>query len=733
MTIPPFQPLQAEPDSARPSWHQQWAFTRKELRETLRDRRTIITLLAMPLLLYPLLGLGVRYLALQQIAAESPEYRIALQGELEAQWFREVLRRGEFPLERDPFQREAYPQSTRHHPPPAVQILVPTEAGVINLQMFVSRGDADLGVMVDFRDSSLADDLPGAHVELIRRNGSLAGLEAADFVVSRLERVRERQLRDWTQASGLQFALPVTQHTLAIEPERETNALLGLLPLVLLLMTVTGGVYPAIDLTAGERERDTLETLMALPVPRYRLLLAKFVAVVTVTLLTGLMNLLAMSITMYAMQLETLLFGAEGLTAWLVFKLCLVLACFATFYATVLLLITCSARSFKEAQAYLIPLLLVSFSPGLVMLQPGWNLNYLTATLPLLNMLLLAREFLEGTAPLLPAMATGISSGLYAACSLLLAARLFGSDAAGTGSPGGWRDLFARPRATRPLPSFSLASLLLVVTFPLYFIASGLLARVEVSSMGLRLILSGLLTLLLFGLFPLFWLGWQRISFRAALSLNWPRLRAWPGALLLGLWTWPWVFEMVVWLNEFQQAGIATEQFAQVEELLIAWRSVPFPLVLLVLAGLPAVCEELFFRGVLRNGLKEHLGPGFSVVFAALAFGLFHVVVAGGAAPVRVVPSTCLGLILGWVAWQSGSILPAMLLHALHNATLLSIARYQQELSGWQLGDLETTHLPAGWLVVSAVCMLLGLLLVRSTQRNPNPGHLPIKELAPMR
>ncbi|MEZ5947758.1 MAG: hypothetical protein R3C12_00660 [Planctomycetaceae bacterium] len=132
-------------------------------------------------------------MALQQIAAESPEYRIALQGELEAQWFREVLRRGEFPLERDPFQREAYPQSTRLDPPPAVQILVPTEAGVINLQMYVSRGDADLGVMVDFRDSSLADDLPGAHVELIRRNGSLAGLEAADFVVSRLE-VRRQQL-----------------------------------------------------------------------------------------------------------------------------------------------------------------------------------------------------------------------------------------------------------------------------------------------------------------------------------------------------------------------------------------------------------------------------------------------------------------------------------------------------------------------------------------------------------
>ncbi len=70
-------------------------------------------------------------------------------------------------------------------------------------------------------------------------------------------------------------------------------------------MTVTGAVYPAIDLTAGERERHTLETLIAAPVSRISILFAKYVAVVTVAVLTATVNVVAMLITMQAVGLES--------------------------------------------------------------------------------------------------------------------------------------------------------------------------------------------------------------------------------------------------------------------------------------------------------------------------------------------------------------------------------------------------------------------------------------------
>ena len=81
--------------------------------------------------------------------------------------------------------------------------------------------------------------------------------------------------------------------------------------MILILMTVTGAVYPAIDLTAGERERGTLEMLMASPVSRLKLLLAKYAAVVVVAVLTALVNLVAMGITLQQLAAQIRLQGLQ--------------------------------------------------------------------------------------------------------------------------------------------------------------------------------------------------------------------------------------------------------------------------------------------------------------------------------------------------------------------------------------------------------------------------------------
>src|SRR5262249_36557919 len=160
---------------------------------------------------------------------------------------------------------------------------------------------------------------------------------------------------------------------------KKTSVLSMIVPLILLLMTITGAVYPAIDLTAGERERGTLEVLMAAPVPRVGLLLAKYVAVLAVALLTALANLGMMTVTILASGLGPLLFGDRGLTPVFVLSMLGLLLLFALFFAGVLLAVTSFARSFKEAQAYLIPLMLVSLAPGVMALLPGLRLSGLLA------------------------------------------------------------------------------------------------------------------------------------------------------------------------------------------------------------------------------------------------------------------------------------------------------------------------------------------------------------------
>ncbi len=712
------------------SWQQQWIFIVKELRETLRDRRTIITLLAMPLLLYPLLGLGFRFLAFQQLTRESPEFQMALNSDQEAGWFSDLMLLGERSIEArlllEASSGQAVPASAAS-PPPAeggmswdsvnsdaqVQIFTPNDGLQFDLEQLVAEGRADLGMRVT-RIGELAGpaNVPRARVELIVNENILRSLQAADFVVQRLQAAEKELLHRWSNQQNIEVLSPIESERRVVKSASGGSAALSLLPLILLLMTVTGGVYPAIDLTAGERERNTLETLISLPVPRIRLLAAKFVAVVTVTMLTGLMNLSAMFITLYSLQLDSALLGQGGITLALAGKLFLVLSAFALFYSAILLLLTSSARSFKEAQAYLIPLLLLSIGPGLVTLIPGWTLGHGTAVIPLINILLLSRDLLLGQASLLPSTVAVVSTILYGLAGLALAAKVFGADAVAVGSRSLWSDLLRRPTSGTSQPTTTLVLGGLAVLFPAYFIASGLLSRGDDLTPSYRLTLSGLLTVILFFGIPWLLLGWKRIPLRSGLALHLPRSKYLLYGLLLGLSTWPLIFEIVVYSQAIGFQSLDLSRFEEVEKLLEGWATIPLPLVLMAMAVAPGVCEEVFFRGFLFGGLRTALSDRTTVILTAIAFGLFHLILAGGAAPERLIPSTLMGLLLGYVRMSSGSLVPGIALHVVHNASLLSIAHYRDELAGWGLGGLQQSHLPTPWIIAAGIVTGASLILL---------------------
>ena len=401
-------------------WRQQWVFTWKELCETLRDRRTTVTLIVMPVLLYPLLGIMFRFVAVGEVSKQTPEYRIALETEQEASWLSSLIQSGHEML-----QHASQPSAGNGKDSAAeakIQFLVPNDGAEFDLEKTTAEGTADLGIRVTFSDRQIDEGFPGADVEFFEVKNSSLSRDAALYVRQRMTAANLMTATNTIRSSGQQFDLPVRDSTRWVKPRNQTSAILGLLPLVLLLMTVTGGVYPAIDLTAGERERDTLETLMALPVSKVRLLMAKYVAVLTVTMLTGLMNIIAMSVTIYALQMENTLFGDTGLTASLILRLFSVLLVFSLFYSAILLLVTSSARSFKEAQALLIPLMLMTIAPGLVIMLPGWRLEGWLTVVPVVNILLMARELLEGTLTTVPALVAVACTLLSAGAALSIAA-----------------------------------------------------------------------------------------------------------------------------------------------------------------------------------------------------------------------------------------------------------------------------------------------------------------------
>jgi ABC-2 type transport system permease protein/sodium transport system permease protein len=152
------------------------------------------------------------------------------------------------------------------------------------------------------------------------------------------------------------------------------------------------------------------------------------------------------------------------------------------------------------------------------------------------------------------------------------------------------------------------------------------------------------------------------------------------------------------------------------------WRNVPWALIVVTLALVPALFEEFFFRGWFFTSLRSMMQPLGTIVVSAVVFGCWHVVAAQALAPERFLPSTCLGLVLGWVRYRTGSIWACVVLHAVHNGILLSITYWQDELTARGIGIEEAAHLPATWLMLASVVALVGsAMLVMSTRHFRNP------------
>jgi sodium transport system permease protein len=697
----------------------------KELRETLRDRRTIVTLVLMPLLVYPLLSVAFERFLISSLKTTLPsrsDPALGFVSEAEAQEFGQYLLKGSSILgpSEENHEAAAAPGDKADRP-------LPMAYEVVNdLRQAVLDGRVDVSVRVrrvappghDSKQERAMD------CDLIYDPQSPGSRDAYHWVERCLGAVNQRSLERQLRSKGVSNrVVPVQAIATPIESGGEpaassaSHSLSALVPLILILMTITGAVYPAIDLTAGERERGTLEMLVAAPVPRMQLLLGKYLTVLLVALLTAVVNLAAMMITIGSLGLTQLLFGRSGISFEELFEIMGLLVLFAAFFSAVLLAVTSFARSFKEAQAYLIPLMLASIAPGMLSMIPGLKLQGPLAVTPLVNIVLLARDLLQHNVEPATTLWVVLSTALFALAAIGVAARIFGTDAILYGSHGTWSDLFRRPRRVSAAPTATNGLLCLAIIFPTYFLASNLLSRSTLVSLDGRLWLAALVTILVFLQIPLALAVLNRIDLSSGFRLQKAPVAAFAGAVVLGVSLWPFAHEMLVWLSQWELIEFDPRTLAAAKELIGKIQQVPPVVVIATLGIVPAVCEEFFFRGYLLSSLRSSMSPARAILVSSILFGMFHLVAVDRLHFERLVPSTVLGLILGWVCVRSGSALPGMLLHATHNSLLLAAAEYQKELAALGLGldqstDLQSAGLPASWLVAGAVGTAIGFALV---------------------
>lgn len=388
----------------------------KELRDLLRDRRTVISMVVVPTLLMPgitLIAGLVAYRVVNEARATAPTVMIV--GATHSPNVREALRANS-----------------------KIRIVPTTDDW--KERITDKRVRAAVAIPEDF-DAAIAADRPAA-VTIYDYEGEMR----SGFAVSELRRFfsdyRDRIVSSRLQEHGLPagFVKPFDLETQNVAPPEKVggNAIGGIIPYFFLLLSFTGAMYPAMDLTAGEKERGTMETILCSPVPRVDLVLGKFLMVLTASLGTVACSLCS---TMVTLLIGGALLGngepggvrlGAGIGSHLptidVFGMLAVVAMvvpMAVFFAAVQFTLALFAKSFKEAQSYVSPLIVIIIVPAVIGMLPGVELNARLALVPILNVSLVSKELVSGVWHWhLIALIFG-STCVYAAIALGFAVRMF--------------------------------------------------------------------------------------------------------------------------------------------------------------------------------------------------------------------------------------------------------------------------------------------------------------------
>ena len=352
---------------------------RKELIDTLRDRRTLVFMVVIPLLLFPLLFRVMTSVEKSQSDKErARKLRVACVDNGNAARLLEMLQA------RDDMK---------------VYGALPLDS----LQALI-RADSLEGAFVvapDF-DDEVAELKPG------RIDFYYKSTDDRSIVRNRMEKTIEEYERELLDArfqrlemdASMVDAVEMKSHNVASVEERVGKSVGGMLPYIFIIFCFMGAMYPAIDLGAGEKERGTMETLLTAPVNRFHILLGKFGVVVVSGLVSAIVSMAGLYIGIKQapdippefMEMIVHIFGWN--TILLVLSLLLPLT---IFFAGILLSVSLTARSFKEAQSMISPLNIAVILPAAIGLIPGVTMDYRTALIPILNVSLATKEILAGT------------------------------------------------------------------------------------------------------------------------------------------------------------------------------------------------------------------------------------------------------------------------------------------------------------------------------------------------
>lgn len=678
------------------NWSNVKLILHREVRDQLRDRRTLFMIAVLPLLLYPLLGMSM-FQVMQFVSEHATHVLIVGVKELpdsprlidgnhfDAAWFSTPQRAALLDVTVSPAKSRAHDEDQFAEAREAVErgeyeavIYFPPGFGrhLRELRESMARHEVDAAA-----DKLKVPD-PDVYYNTAKEKSQITFARVSQVLSRWTDAIGRQNLADSHLPESAAHPFELEEHDVAAEAGHRDAAIWSkILPFLLLIWALTGAFYPAIDLCAGEKERGTLETLLSSPAERREIVWGKLLTIMLFSMATSLLNLLSVGMT--AAFVVHSLHGLKDIGApppltplWLG----LALVPMSALFSALCLALASFARSSKEGQYYLVPLIMITMPLVILPMAPGVELNLGNSLIPITGVVLLLRALVEGNlAQALPFVPSVVVVTL--GCCLWAtrwAVDQFNSETvlfreSERFDLSLWFKHLMRDRGDTPSPAAALLCglLILLIFFFMSLAISDNPARLSADKLSpppaddfQRVAKLALVTQLAMIATPALLMTIMLTrSPRRTLLLHLPKLWAIPAAFVLAIVLHPAVLVLHLVIQQLYPMSESMQKAMQLrfDSATSMW------LIVMVFALTPAICEELAFRGFMLSGLR-HLGHKWqAIAISSVFFGVIHPVFQ------QSIVACILGMVLGYLAVQSGSLLTSSVFHFTNNALPFAI------------------------------------------------------------
>ena len=651
------------------------AIFKKEMIDILRDKKTLFMGIILPIILYPVLMIVMtQILSSSMNSISSKDINIAFSKEPSSSLISII---------------DNYDDETD------------SKINIIESQSYIKElEDGRLDAYLEIDENNNIENYY-VYINSSKENSSTVSIKLEEILNTYKLSLTERELNN----NGLdvnKILEPIVFETRDVAKTEEiAGFFLGqVLPIILIIGVLLGAIYPAIDSMAGEKERGTLETLFTLPISNLELVMGKYMAVSFCAIVTAVLNILSILLTISYLFLSGSIVEGLEISKFnineLILPIIITLLCvclFAMVISAVSMCVCSFAKSFKDAQNYITPVMFLVLIPSYVSMIPNMKLDSTTAIIPVVNISLLIKSVLSFNSNIGLIAMVFMSNFTFVILAVILLSKIFNSEEILFGGSKSFSFLEKRSnikKGTMPSQSDGIIMYAFGLVLLIYV---GSLVQIKFGMAGLAITQIMIISL------PLLFAYYIKSNFKKVFNLKLPTIKQIFGAISLWIGTYTIVMlitQLLLYL--FPQSMEVVEGLNEalfIEDSLL--------LNILIVACMPAVCEEIFFRGFLlsafRNNKKSYKS---AIIITGILFGFMHMDF------IRMIPTGILGISFAYAVCKTNSIFIGMIMHFLNNGLAVLVSHYTANLELAKEGS-EVVALTFNQVMIY---LIIGLLFI---------------------